>query len=130
MSPDFLSVHETTPVGRRSSWRGEATVAPEALTTVFTADAEGRLAGSVLIVRLLGVPRDVPLCEVAGPDPRRLRTDTDLPELARIMTDFNLTVCPVVDEDQRMLGVVTVDDVLEMILPSEWRRRAEVLGDD
>ena len=46
------------------------------------------------------------------------------------MTDFNLTVCPVVDEDERMLGVVTVDDVLEMILPSEWRRRAEALGED
>ncbi len=130
MSPDFLSVHETMPVGTALVLAGEATVAPEALTTVFTADADGRLAGSVLIVRLLGVPRDVPLCEVAEPDPRRLRTDTDLPELARIMTDFNLTVCPVVDEDERMVGVVTVDDVLEMILPEEWRRRAEALGDD
>ena len=39
------------------------------------------------------------------------------------MSDFNLTVAPVMDEEHgRMLGVVTVDDVLELLLPSGWRR--------
>jgi Mg/Co/Ni transporter MgtE len=38
------------------------------------------------------------------------------------MTDFNLTVAPVMDEQHRMVGVITVDDVLEMLLPTGWRR--------
>jgi Mg/Co/Ni transporter MgtE len=39
------------------------------------------------------------------------------------MTDYNLTTLPVVDEHQRMVGLITVDDVLEQMLPSGWRRR-------
>ena len=39
------------------------------------------------------------------------------------MTEFNLAVAPVVDDDGRMLGQITVDDVLELLLPSGWRRQ-------
>jgi Mg/Co/Ni transporter MgtE len=41
------------------------------------------------------------------------------------MADFNLTVLPVVDDNDRIIGVITVDDVLEQMLPDSWRRRAE-----
>ena len=50
-------------------------------------------------------------------------TDADLPEVARTMTDYNLVMLPVVDEHERIVGVVTVDDVLEQTLPAGWRRR-------
>jgi Mg/Co/Ni transporter MgtE len=46
------------------------------------------------------------------------------------MADYNLTAIPVADEQQRMLGVVTVDDVLEAMLPRGWRRRFGLLGED
>ena len=39
-------------------------------------------------------------------------------EIARLMTDFDLTVVAVVDEPERLVGVVTVDDVLELVLPN------------
>jgi Mg/Co/Ni transporter MgtE len=52
-----------------------------------------------------------------------VRTDADLPEVARTMTDYNLMMLPVIDEDERVVGVVTVDDVLELTLPAGWRRR-------
>ena len=43
--------------------------------------------------------------------------------MVRTMSDFNMTVAPVMDEEhQRILGVVTVDDVLELLLPTGWRR--------
>jgi Mg/Co/Ni transporter MgtE len=42
------------------------------------------------------------------------------------MTDFNLTAMPVVDGDGRAVGIIAVDDVLELLLPEEWRRRAGV----
>ena len=53
-----------------------------------------------------------------------------LEEVARLMTDFDLTVVPVVDDDERMLGVITVDDVLEIVLPRGWRRNFRVFGDE
>ena len=44
------------------------------------------------------------------------------------MTDYDLTVVPVVDDDERLLGVVTVDDVLELVLPRGWRRHFRCSG--
>jgi Mg/Co/Ni transporter MgtE len=46
------------------------------------------------------------------------------------MADYNLTSLPVVDEHERMVGVVTVDDVLGAMLPRGWRRRFGLLGED
>jgi Mg/Co/Ni transporter MgtE len=59
-----------------------------------------------------------------------LPPDAPFEEVARLMADYNLTSIPVVDEHKRMVGVVTVDDVLEAMLPRGWRRRFGLLGED
>jgi Mg/Co/Ni transporter MgtE len=56
--------------------------------------------------------------------------DADLEEIARLMTDFDLTVAPFVDAEERLVGVITVDDVLELVLPKAWQRRFGLLGED
>ena len=56
-------------------------------------------------------------------DPVRVSADADLTDIALLMADFNLYSIPVVDEQDRVLGVVTVDDVLEATIPEDWRRR-------
>jgi Mg/Co/Ni transporter MgtE len=50
--------------------------------------------------------------------------ETELAEVARLMADFNLLAIPVIDPDQKPIGVIAFDDVLELVLPDEWRRRA------
>jgi CBS domain-containing protein len=56
-------------------------------------------------------------------DPVRVSADADLTDVALLMADFNLYSIPVVDDQDRVLGVVTVDDVLEATIPEDWRRR-------
>ena len=56
------------------------------------------------------------------PQPRPRPPRLGHPRRDRKMSDFNLTVAPVMDEHHRMIGVITVDDVLEMLLPTGWRR--------
>ena len=51
-----------------------------------------------------------------------VRADADLHSIVRKMSDFNLSAAAVIDDDHRMIGVVTVDDVIELLLPSGWRR--------
>jgi len=46
------------------------------------------------------------------------------------MTDYDLTVVAVTDEQERLVGVITVDDVLELVLPRGWRRRFGLYGED
>ena len=50
--------------------------------------------------------------------------EADLPEVARVMSDYNLVAIPVLDEDGVAVGVIAVDDVLEQLIPEEWRWRA------
>ena len=55
--------------------------------------------------------------------PVRVGADTDVVDVAVLMSDYNLITVPVVDDERRMIGLITVDDVLEATLPEDWRRR-------
>ena len=88
-----------------------------------------RLKGAIHVVDLLRAEAGASSATSRGL-PRHVRPDADFEEVARLMTDYDLTVVPVVDQEQQLLGVITVDDVLELVLPRGWRRNFRVFGDD
>jgi Mg/Co/Ni transporter MgtE len=96
---------------------------PEALTSVHAVDEDGCLCGVARLVTLVQGDPDAALIEVCDTDPVRVGADTDITDVAVLMTDYNLITIPVVDDRRRLLGVITVDDVLEIVLPPDWRRR-------
>jgi MgtE intracellular N domain/CBS domain len=96
---------------------------PEALTSVHAVDEDGCLRGVARLVTLVQGDPDAALIEVCDTDPVRVGADTDITDVAVLMTDYNLITIPVVDDRRRLLGVITVDDVLEIALPPDWRRR-------
>jgi CBS domain-containing protein len=100
-----------------------ASLQPEALTSVHAVDDEGRLCGVVRLVSLLQSDSQMPISEIYDSDPVRVGADTDVVDVAVLMSDYNLITIPVVDEHRNMIGVITVDDVLEVTLPDDWRRR-------
>ncbi len=122
MSPDFLCLAESTPVSNVLEAVRSSTAPPEALAIVFARGDDGRVTGSASVVRLIQAPPTADLGSVVRPNPAHVHPDWDLHAVTRKMTDFNLTVAPVMDEEHRMVGVITVDDVLEMLLPTGWRR--------
>ena len=103
--------------------RVSTTLQPEALTSVHAVDSEGALLGVARLVTLLQSDRDRTLIDVCDTNPVRVGTDTDIMDVAVLMTDYNLITIPVVDDERHLLGVITVDDVLEVTLPDDWRRR-------
>jgi len=86
-----------------------------------------RLRGGLRLVDLVRSDPDTRLTEVMEPV-QMLRADAELEEVARTMTDFDLTVAPVVDDKEHLVGAITVDDVLEVVLPQSWRRHFGLLG--
>jgi CBS domain-containing protein len=124
MNPDFVSVPAQASVGQALAAVRGSELEPAQLLSVCIVDGGGRLAGIVLLAHLVRAgDRDTVSALVDASVPA-VSTETDLPELALLMTDFNLTAMPVVDADGKPVGVVAVDDVLELLLPEEWRRRA------
>ena len=116
--PSMAKVGDALDVIRASS-----TLQPEALTTVHAVDSDGGLRGVARLVTLVQSDPGRPLIDVCDTDPVRVGADADVMDVAVLMTDYNLITIPVVDDERHMLGVITVDDVLEVTLPDDWRRR-------
>jgi MgtE intracellular N domain/CBS domain len=130
MSTDFLCLYRHATAAEALERVRRAEVQAELLTTVFVMDSHRELEGSVPLAALVRADPATSLFELAGPGGPTLRADADFEEVARLMADFNLTAAAVVDEQQRMIGVITVDDVLEVMLPKGWRRRFGLLGEE
>jgi CBS domain-containing protein/sporulation protein YlmC with PRC-barrel domain len=124
MGVDYVALPgRTTVADVLEQIRMSTTLQPEALTSVYAVDSEGALLGVARLVTLLQSDRDRTLIDVCDTDPVRVGADTDIMDVAVLMTDYNLITIPVVDDERRLLGVITVDDVLEVTLPDDWRRR-------
>jgi CBS domain-containing protein len=97
---------------------------PEALLKMHVLNDEGQLVGVVSVIKLLQEdPASTPVSALMDDDPVRVSPEADLTDIALLMSDFNLATVPVVDENDHVLGVVTYDDILEALIPEDWRRR-------
>ena len=81
-----------------------------------------RLLGVVSLRDLLLARPEQPLREYMREEPRAVPPTADAAEAARVMTEYNLLALPVTDEQGRMLGLVTADDALEVLLPEALKR--------
>ena len=124
MSTDALMCRQLQPVGEvlREVAAARA-MQPEALNTVHALDEHERLAGTATVIQLLQADQAARLQDVMDRDPVRVSPETDAVDIALLMADYNLITVPVVNDENRVLGVVTVDDVLEATIPDDWRRR-------
>jgi CBS domain-containing protein len=129
MSPDFIGLAPGDSVQEALDRVRASDLGPGTLTAVHLIDVDGHLRGSVFVVTLLRSDPQRPLEEVAEREPVWVGTDAGVTEVARLMTDYNLVMLPVLDGEERMVGVITVDDVLELTLPSGWRRRFGLVRD-
>jgi CBS domain-containing protein len=129
MSPEFVCVYADATREEAIERLERSSLSADSLTWIYGMNTHRRLRGGIALADLVRTPAGERLWNVLRPV-QTVRPDADLEEVARLMTDFDLTIVPVVDEDDRVVGIVTVDDVLELVLPESWRRRFGVLGGD
>ncbi len=123
MNPDFVSVPVTATVAEALESVRDSRVPAEALQSVYVIDEQGQPVGAAAIAGLVRARANDLALSVARTQLAHVHPHWDLHRVARKMSDFNLTVLPVVDETHgHMIGVVTVDDLLEELLPQGWRR--------
>jgi len=124
MGLDFLALpRDTTAAEALERVRTARKLQPEALTTVFSLNPQGKLRGAASLVALIQADSAATLRQIAESDPVRVYPEADLIDITLLVTDYNLLNLPVVDPEDHLLGVITVDDVLESSVPRNWRRR-------
>jgi CBS domain-containing protein len=120
MTPEFVAVDQHTTVAQALQ---QVTQASRKVLAVHLTDAEQRFIGSLSLHALLLAPRDSEVRDTGDLIAARLRVDADFTSVALLMADYNLTEAPVVDAEDHLVGAISVDDVLEALIPDHWRRR-------
>ena len=87
----------------------------EAMYTVYTIDGNGRLRGVLSLRELLASPDGTPLSDLAWSEVVSVAPDLSQEEVSQITSNYDLVALPVVDSEKRLLGVVTIDDVIDVI---------------
>ncbi len=87
----------------------------EAMHAIYTTDESGQLAGVLSLRELLAAPEGGTLSDVAWTEVQSVSPYADREEVARVISTYDLVVVPVVSESNHLMGVITVDDVIDAI---------------
>jgi magnesium transporter len=115
MQSEFVAVAPFWTVGQVIDFMRESDDLPDTFQEIFVVDPNFRVLGSVELSRLLRTKRHVAVEQIMDPDLQTVLATQDQEELARQFQRYDLVSAPVVDENGRLVGVVTVDDVVEVI---------------
>ncbi len=124
MNPDFIALRGSETVADALARVRETDVGPQQVTIICVTDEAGMLLGSESLAALVRADAGSALSDLLEAPTPSVAAEEELPEVARLMTDYNLMAMPVLDGDGKPIGIIGVDDVLELLLPEEWRRRA------
>ena len=98
---------------------------PEAETIyyVYVVDQDEHLTGVISLRDLIVAKPDAQVADFMITKVRSVRLDADVEEVAHTFERYKLLALPVVDDENRLQGIITIDDTLEQLLPPDWRRR-------
>jgi magnesium transporter len=115
MQTELIAVEPHWTVGRTIDYMRETPDLPDRFWELYVVDAGRKLKGVVALDRLLRTKRPVPIAKLIEDDLRVVRATDDQEEAARMFERYDLVSAPVVDADNRLVGVLTFDDIVDVI---------------
>jgi CBS domain-containing protein len=125
MTTEFVSLPRDLTVGEALARLREMAETPNMIYYLYVVDGEGswQLVGVIALRSLILADPSAPLAEVMRAEFQRAHPDDPAAEVAQKIAEYNLLALPVVDEAGDILGIITVDDAMEILLPKDWRQR-------
>ena len=114
MYTDVFTLHEETRAREAIAALQDQEEA-EMVFYLYAIDNEGALTGVISLRDLVTTPSDTMLKDIMTKKVHTVRPETDQEEVARIVSQYNFLAVPVIDSDEKLLGIVTVDDVVDVI---------------
>ncbi|HEV2884069.1 MAG TPA: CBS domain-containing protein [Pyrinomonadaceae bacterium] len=125
MTTEFVTLPRELTVGEALARLREMAETPNMIYYLYVVEREGswKLVGVIALRNLILANPDVPLAEVMRSDLQTAHPDEPAKEVAQRISEYNLLALPVMDEAGDILGIITVDDAMEILLPKDWRQR-------
>lgn len=127
MTPEFVAVSREARADEAIAAIRRLVDEAETVNYVYVIDSDRRLLGVLSLYRLLLSQADTPVSELMAPTTVRVRASADRETAARLLTERNLLAIPVVDDEDHLLGIITEDDVAD-VLEAETTEDIERLG--
>jgi magnesium transporter len=115
MQTEFISVPPDWTAGQAIDYMRDTPDLPDRFYEIYAVDRAQHWQGAVPLDALLRARRPVPLTDLIDEDRRRVSVTDDQAEVARLFGKYNLVAAPVVDTANRLVGVITIDDVVDVI---------------
>jgi magnesium transporter len=115
MTPEYISLKESLTVAQTLDKIRTLATASEIIYYLYVTDASRHLTGIVSLRDLVVASPDKTLGEIMTRNVVALNTDSDREEVARMIQRYDLLAIPIVDREQRLVGVVTVDDTIDIL---------------
>jgi CBS domain-containing protein len=123
MTTEFVAVPEHLTAGETIDRLRQLEPDAETIYYVYVTDDDGRLTGVLSLRDLIVAQPETKISEVMINEPVAVGALADQDEVAEVVAHYNLLAVPVVDDDRHLVGIVTVDDAIDTVLPSAWKRR-------
>jgi magnesium transporter len=115
MTPEYVAVSKDATSAQAITAIRRLVDEAETVNYVYVVDEERHLLGVLSLYRLLLSGASTPVVQLMAPSTLRVKASTDQETAARILTDRNLLAIPVVDDDDHLIGIITEDDVADVI---------------
>ncbi len=123
MTTDFVMLPRKATAGKALDWIRRERPEQHMMTYLYVVDSEERLVGVVSLRDVVLAAPDDQMIAFMEDDLVQVTADMDEEEVGRVMTKYDLLAVPVVDDERRLLGIVTLDDALEAVVPGDWKQR-------
>lgn len=123
MTTDFIALPAVATAGEALAWIRRERPEQHAMAYIYLVDGAERLVGATTLRDIVLADPAARLAGFMDDAVVDIAADVDEEEVGRIMTKYDLLAIPVVDAERRMLGIVTLDDALDVVLPDDWKQR-------
>ncbi len=125
MTTEFVTLPRDLTAGAALARLREMAETPNMIYYLYVVEGEGSwsLVGVIALRNLILADQEMPLENVMRTDIQTAHPNEPANEVAQRIAEYNLLALPVVDETGDILGIITVDDAMEILLPKDWRQR-------
>ena len=123
MTTEYIALEENLTTGEAIDRLREMEPDAETIYYVYVTTEEGHLAGVLSLRDLIIAKPATPVRDVMNREPVAVEVTADQDEVAEVVAHYNLLAVPVVDDQNVLMGIVTVDDAIDTVIPTAWKRR-------
>jgi magnesium transporter len=123
MTTEFIALDERLTATQAIERLRELEPDAETIYYVYVTDDDGRLVGVLSLRDLIVAAPTVTIGSVMIREPVAVGVLAGQDEVAEVVAHYNLLAVPVVDDEEQLVGIVTVDDAIDTVIPTAWKKR-------